>query len=239
MLKGLTEEQQKITVQTVEKPISLRDLRLVTAIQNPETGETRDVIVKELANLNERRKVSEGRIRKIGGTDIIIPWPARLEGEELQAKLKEKIGMERYTTTFEAVEEVSYNDIPLLSPPMPASVIDELRNKYSVFRTRHTDAFIAEKEKEDRLKEKEKERVKLMRTPLQIKNRKERKARKKLGKGFLTKDMLGAIGQVMAKNKGIVIEPEAKKSPAYKKTPGSSALDEKKELPASDEPQTL
>ena len=94
----------------------------------------------------------------------------------------------------------------LLHPPMPMSVIDELRNKYSKFRTRHDPEYIAAKMEEDRIAEEQKSLSKKMRTPLNEANRKARKERKKLGKGALTDDMLAKIGELMVKKQEVVLQ---------------------------------
>jgi large subunit ribosomal protein L24 len=92
----------------------------------------------------------------------------------------------------------------LLTPPMPETVIDELRNKYSVFRHRHDEEYIARKMAEDEEQAKKKSMVEMMRTPLKEVNRRARKERKKMGKGTLTKEMLARIGEVMAKKRGLL-----------------------------------
>jgi large subunit ribosomal protein L24 len=89
---------------------------------------------------------------------------------------------------------------------MPGSVIDELRNKYSVFRTRHDPEYIAAKMKEDEEKEAAKKLSDQMRTPLKEVNRRERKLRKAKGKGRLTSEMLEKIGQVIAKKRQIALD---------------------------------
>lgn len=222
MTKSLPEEQRS-NIQTVEKPISLADLRLVTALRNPETGEKRDVVVKTLELVK--------RSRRISGTEIVIPWPEHsepVEGEEDKPSPEdqEKIEKERYTTQLEDVARASFWDPTLLEPPIPDGVIDELRNKYSKFRTRHTDEYVAQKEEEERLVQEEKNRIRLMRTPLQKKNAVDRKKRRKMGRGLLTPDMKDAIGKVIARNKGIMVKSREK---------------EVKGLPSPDqkEPETL
>ncbi len=94
----------------------------------------------------------------------------------------------------------------LLTPPMPTSVIDELRNKYSIFRTRHEPEYIEAKIKEDQVKEAKRKTSEQMRTPLNEINRKERKLRKAKGKGKLTPDMLEKIGQVIARKKQLTMD---------------------------------
>ena len=98
---------------------------------------------------------------------------------------------------------------------MPGSVIDELRNKYSIFRTRHDPEYIAAKMKEDEEKVKKNKLIEKMRTPLKEINRLERKMKKAKGKGKLTEDMLEKIGKVIAEKRqrqldlaGMSKEPE-------------------------------
>lgn len=102
----------------------------------------------------------------------------------------------------------------LLTPPMPRSVIDELRNRYSIFRTRHDPEYLEKKQKEEDEKLEKKKLAKKMRTPLNEANRKARKERKKLGKGKLTPDMLEKIGQVIAGRKNLVIDADVPKETA-------------------------
>ena len=89
---------------------------------------------------------------------------------------------------------------------MPSTVIDELRNKYSIFRTRHDPEYIEAKMKEDQEKEEKKKLAEQMRTPLKEINRKERKMRKAKGKGKLTPEMLEKIGQLIAKKRQWTLE---------------------------------
>jgi len=182
MLRKVPKEQHQYT-RPREKAISLGELRLVTALLNPETGETRDVIVKRVESFRRGRQIS--------GTRIDIPWP-EVEPEERQQYPCD--------TPAEKVEEVTF--IPTLPfPPMNPGVIDELRNKFSKFRTRHTPEYIAEKEKEERKKEQELQSLKMMR--ITIPKTKEQR-RMNIGAGpVLTDEMLERIGKVMAKNKGL------------------------------------
>ena len=137
--------------------------------------------------------------RVIPGLDIKIPWPV---GEKKAPK--EKLDTASDTLRIE-VDVKSY--IPtLLRPPMPRSVIDELRNKYSVFRTRHEPEYIAKKDAEEKAKLEKKKTIKAMRTPLMEANRKERKLKRMKGKGKLTPEMLERIGKAIAEKRGLHIE---------------------------------
>ena len=81
-------------------------------------------------------------------------------------------------------------------------VIDELRNKYSKFRTRHDPEYIEGKW----AKEKAKEGPAMIRTPVQELNRKIRLEKKALGKPELPEDVLERIGRVMAQNKPTLLD---------------------------------
>lgn len=84
--------------------------------------------------------------------NIRIPWPTAVE---------RKWQDEEADTARTLVEERSF--LPtLLRPPMPEGVIDELRNKYGLFRVRHDDEYVAAKEKEDADAEEERKLVEMM-----------------------------------------------------------------------------
>jgi large subunit ribosomal protein L24 len=194
-------------IRTVEAPLDINAVRLVTPLDNG-NGETKDVIVKKLVHANFKTyangKVSWDRV--IPGLDVKVPWPQR----------EQKIPKEKEDTPSDTlrmeVDVKSY--IPtLLRPPIPRSVIDELRNKYSVFRTRHEPEYIAQKEAEEQAKLEKKKTIKAMRTPLMEANRKERKLKRMKGKGKLTPDMLERIGKAIAEKRGLVIKDEPEATP--------------------------
>lgn len=86
---------------------------------------------------------------------------------------------------------------------MPLSVIDELRHKYSKFRTRHDYEYQMKKELEDAKTEDRKDLIKTMRTPLQ--ELAELRAREKQQqKKELTPEQLARIGEVIARERGPV-----------------------------------
>jgi len=94
------------------------------------------------------------------------------------------------------VDEITHRPY-LLQPPMPPTVIDELRNKYGTFRKRHEDWYIQRKEAEDRAELHKKTLARLVSTPtmeLGEKTRRERLAKD----SHLTEDQLASIGQVIA-----------------------------------------
>jgi len=193
------EDPDQRPVRPLETPISLASIRLVFPLTDPETGSTRDVIVKKVVNSKiwfDKRTGAHAWTRLIPGLNIAIPWPKRDPVVEKDTP-SDTLRMEVEERTF----------VPtLLHPPMPMSVIDELRNKYSKFRTRHDPEYIAAKMEEDRIAEEQKSLSKKMRTPLNEANRKARKERKKLGKGALTDDMLAKIGELMVKKQEVVLQ---------------------------------
>jgi large subunit ribosomal protein L24 len=172
-------------------PIS--SVRLVHPITDEETGVTKDVIIKELKPIRvlpdrPTRTVTWSRV--VPGLNITIPWP-RVE--------KPKVDDNACDTLRIDVEERTF--IPtLLSPPMPEDLINELRNQYSKFRTRHTPEYIAKKAAEDDEKRAKKEQDKEMLTPVQEFNRMQREIRRARGQPVLTEEMLAKIGEVMARN---------------------------------------
>lgn len=179
---------------SIELPIPISGVRLVHPIRDPNTGETKDVIINQLAHSNIFHDRISGRAtwtRYVPGLNMKIPWPKK----EAKEKVDHKIDTLRID-----VEERTF--IPtLLRPPMPEDVIDELRNKFSRFRTRHEPEYVAAKEEAEQAK---KDRVQLMdsmRTPLQEFHRAERERKKKKGKPRLTAEMLEEIGKVIAKNR--------------------------------------
>jgi large subunit ribosomal protein L24 len=188
------EEQENRPVRTVELPISLTSVKLVVPLPDPETGTTRDVIVKRVVNGNifhDRHTDRKTWTRFIAGLNIVIPWP-KIEPKEHKDYDCDTLRVDVETKTF----------VPtLLKPPMPSTVIDELRNKYSKFRTRHDEEYIQAKIQEDEEKEAQKRLAKEMMTPLKEKRKEERKLLKAKGKPKLTEEMLGKIGEVMARNR--------------------------------------
>ena len=164
-------------------------------LSDPETATTRDVIVAKVVNGNIFHDRHTGRkrwTRFIAGTDIVIPWP-KVDPKEHKDFDCDTLRMEVETRTF----------VPtLLKPPMPPTVIDELRNKYSIFRTRHDEEYLEAKRQEDAEKEAKKNSIEEMMTPIMERNREARRALKAKGKPKLTMEMLAKIGEVMASRKG-------------------------------------
>lgn len=191
-------ESDNRPVRSVEKPLSIAAVKLVVPLPNPETGTVRDVIVRDIVNSKIIYNRSGGTrySRMIAGLNTVIPWPKTAPKEHPDHDV-DTLRIDVETRTF----------LPtLLKPPMPDSVIDELRNRFSIFRTRHDDAYLEKKEAEEAAKEERKQSIKLMRTPLNEVNKRERTKRKALGKGELTPEMLAGIGAVIARKKGAALE---------------------------------
>ena len=183
----LMTETDKRPIRTMEAPIPLSALRLVHPLPHPETGELRDVVIKEL---KRARTWKNEIVRCIAGVNprIVIPSPEKVPEEHEDHDID--------TLRIE-VEEKTF--VPsLLRPPMPETVIDELRNKYSKFRDRHDEDFIARKMKEDEEAAANKRTRERMRTPLKETLRRERMAKKALGRPMLSEDTLARIGELMA-----------------------------------------
>jgi large subunit ribosomal protein L24 len=193
------EEIDKRPIRSMEQPVPFSSVRLVFPLHDEATGVTRDVIVKKIVNggiWHDRHLKQTRWQRYIEGLGIQIPWPKK-EPKEYKDYPSDTLRLDVEVKSF----------VPtLLRPPMPGSVIDELRNKYSKFRTRHDPEYIEAKVKEEQEKEAKKQSIKQMMTPLKEINRRERKARKAKGKGKLSKEMLERIGQVIAKKKQLALD---------------------------------
>jgi large subunit ribosomal protein L24 len=175
---------------TITQPIPIQDVKLVYPLPHPETGVYRDVIIDRVVQVGRDRTYPEKKVadRAIAGTTTIIPWP--VAGEEEFEDFEDD-------TPRISVDTPTY--LPhLLRQPMPASVIDELRNKYSKFRTRHDYDYRVKKEAEDAKLEGRKGLIKTMRTPLQ--ELADLRAKQKAAeKKSLTPEQLAKIGEVIAK----------------------------------------
>lgn len=195
----VSDEQDKRPIRTIEQPVDYHSVRLVYPLPDPETGVTRDVIVKRMDLHHVYSDRAEGTTRwarTVPGLNITIPWP-QVAPKEHKDNDCDTLRLDVETRTF----------VPtLLRPPMPSTVIDELRNKFSIFRTRHDEDYIAAKMEEDRQKEERKAMLAdQMTTPLKEINRKMRKLRKAKGKGSLTPEMMAKLGEAMAKKQQAVL----------------------------------
>ncbi|KXT06792.1 hypothetical protein AC578_7203 [Pseudocercospora eumusae] len=170
-------------LQSFEKFYHLEDVRLVFPLPDPETGEPRDAVIDRLV------QAPNGQ-RAIAGANTIIPFP-------VQESSVAHTDFDDDTVRF-SVEERTF--LPsLIRAPMPLSVIDELRGKYSKFRTRHEYEYVQKKEAEDSKEEARKGLIKTMRTPLQeLAELRERKKKEEEEGRELTDEQLARIGEVIA-----------------------------------------
>ncbi|KAL4921553.1 hypothetical protein BDW62DRAFT_173948 [Aspergillus aurantiobrunneus] len=138
----------KTPFQTIPLPISIDDVRLVAALDDPATGQTRDMLVEHIYGggpiLEREQGIDTPRhTRYIAGEDIEIPWP-RFEKPTFKDEEWDTLRMEVETPTW----------VPSLHfVPFPPSVLDELRNKFSKYRTRHDPEYVEQKRIEDLKKE--------------------------------------------------------------------------------------
>ena len=192
------EDNTQGVVQQVPRAIPMEDVRLVYPLPDPETGIVRDVIVDRLVRVNSeyykvKKEWTEGD-RLIPGTNTLVPWPEKADPDY----------EDHDDDTLRITVEEQTSRPFLLHPPMPLTVIDELRNKFSRFRTRHDWEYLDKKEAEDAAVEKRKELVKGMRTPLQ-QLAEVRKARREREERELSAEQLAKIGEVIEAEKGKVV----------------------------------
>lgn len=205
-------------------PISVASIRLVYPLTNPETGVTKDTMINQLKaippnmqseNMSlDRWEFGNKWDRVIPGLNVVIPWP-EVEVPKYEAKDAD--------TPREKVEDRTfyYN---LISPPMPVQIIDELRNKYSKFRTRHEPAYIAKKEAEEALKNGNRMLLQSMMTPLDEFHAKQREIKEARGELVLSEDMLEKIGEIIAKTKAVNLENAGATEEAPKDTPPQQTI---------------
>lgn len=191
-----TSSQPQAPVQTTEAPLPLSSVRLVTPVTDPSTGNKRDVIVNEIT-LEKGKRYIANYMNPLTSQPHYIPWPEK-EKPEFQDNDNDTLRID--------VEQETW--VPtLLRTPMPSGVIDELRNKYSKFRTRHEDSYLELKEDIDRkTKEREGEMKwgggtpRVMLTPIQELNRQRRMERRGVEEeNKLTEEVLAGIGETMAR----------------------------------------
>lgn len=138
----------KTPVHSINLPIPIDDVKLVVALDDPATGVTRDVLVEHVYGGGPFLERPYGtdtprHTRYIAGENIEIPWP-RSEAPAQKDEAWDTLRMEVETPTW----------VPSLhNAPFPSSVLDELRNKYSKYRTRHDPEWVEQKKLEDYKKE--------------------------------------------------------------------------------------
>jgi len=179
--------------------VPINAVRLVHPLTDPATGATRDVVIRELRP-GARRAFDPARRavvfdRVVPGLNVRIPWPARAAPDRPE-----------HPADTPRLRAEARSFVPtLLRPPLPAAVVDELRGRYSRFRTRHDPAYVARKAAEWAAPAR-RAAMPGMRTPLQDFHRAERERRRARGQPLLTDAMLERIGEVIARNKLQVLE---------------------------------
>ncbi|KAF2864098.1 hypothetical protein K470DRAFT_254428 [Piedraia hortae CBS 480.64] len=174
------DNREKPEVTAASRGVPLEDVRLVFPLRDPkDPNKVKDVVIEAL------EKIPGKGVRAIKGTNVIIPWPPKGKEEILQESEND--------TTMENVQEGTFSP-PLLYEVMPTSVIDELRNKYSRFRTRFEHHEVEKIEQKKAANERREKLMDSMLTPLQ-ENAQIRKT--STPKRELTDQQLEQIGQIM------------------------------------------
>ncbi|KAK2749640.1 hypothetical protein FQN57_005862 [Myotisia sp. PD_48] len=137
---ALAADQDKRPYRPYPLPLTFDAVRLVVPLEDPVSGAIKDVVVKHAYGAppfldRPYGSTTPKHTRYISGLDIEIPWPETAD-PEFKSHPIDTLQIEVESKTF----------LPSLQTyPMPSTVIDELRNKYSRFRTRHDPEYIAEK----------------------------------------------------------------------------------------------
>ena len=199
------EDQDQRPIVPINLNIPWSMVKLVHAVKD-DNGFFRDVVVDKVEIrkptwFEERYKSVDKRgKRMIPGLEQEIPWPIRDPEKYVDNEA------DTLRITVDEVTERPY----LLQSPMPTSVVDELRNKYSRFRTRHDSDYIAAKEALLAQEERKKLLGRLVTTPtmeLQERNRQERAAAQ-----GLTEEQLARIGEVMVRERMTAVQKAAQVS---------------------------
>ena len=139
-------------------PSPVEHTKVVAPIPDAKTGVPRDRIVANWKQTRFRKDPVTNELlydRVIPGLNLTVPFPETSKPEQVDHD---------DDTLRLSVEDETF--VPsLLTSPMPEGVIDELRNKYSKFRTRHSEEFVAKKLDQQRLQEERKSRVAM--TPME------------------------------------------------------------------------
>ncbi|GAB7348220.1 hypothetical protein MBLNU459_g6217t1 [Dothideomycetes sp. NU459] len=181
----------------VQQPVAVpfASVKLVHALKDPETGRFQDTIVDNIRlhgagwdKVTREYKRGERFVPALGSR---IPWPK----EDPPAE-KDPYDDDTYRIDVDAQTQRPY----LLQPPMPPSVIDELRNKYSVYRTRHDDYHEEALIVEDFNVEAKQALAKTVMTPL-MELQEKKKLQKLAEEKELSDEQLSKIGEVIAQEK--------------------------------------
>lgn len=202
----------------------LSSVRLVRKLRDPNTGIVADKIVSRLIPLPGEKRAEIRAELKAGSIDKeelkrrmrarTIPGSKEVYGDWLEIPVPESSGekentdkaIEHNDNTLRYEVEADTWEPSLTNPPIPAGAIDELRNKYSRFRTRHEHFYQLALERRASRKAEYKAWLKsgggMLTLPAQEARRLEREKLKEKGQPTLEREVLERIGEVMA-SKGI------------------------------------
>lgn len=185
-------DPNKSPFKTTEYPFPLSSVRLVHPLPHPTTGVLTDTIIQSLTINDHNRK------RYVTGNETTIPYPPRPPAGSRPEYDVDTLRID--------VEEETW--VPrLLAEPFPAGVIDELRGKYSKYRTRHEDAYMERlREREEAKRRREEVDKTRMMSPMDEWAEVRRREAEVREEPVLDEGMLERIGRVMARNKGLGVE---------------------------------
>ncbi|KAF6223960.1 hypothetical protein HO133_010534 [Letharia lupina] len=226
LVKGLNKvdlnvlADNKPAIESKLLPIPLSSVRLVHNLPDPYTRIHTDKIISRLIPLPDEKKAEIREEFKAGEIDLeemktrmggrAIPGSKEVYGDWVviplpKARKNKKVETKEHdsdTVRFE-VEEKTWTPT-LLRTPMPGGVIDELRNKYSRFRTRHDAGYQLALDNRARRKAEYKAWAEsgggMLMTPAKEARQMEREKLKEKGEPTLEKELLERIGEVMAKH---------------------------------------
>lgn len=186
--------------QAVPLPIHIRDVRLVAPLRDNITGKIKDTVVKHLRGGKPFVEPVYGtntpkHTRYIAGLDIPVPWP-KDERKDFQAETADTLAV-----------DVNYRSFSpsVLFLPLPDSVVDEIRNKYSWRRTGHTQEYVQQKIREDAEEQWKKRRRMLL--PQQEYWERQAKQKEARGKPEVTKETTDLIRNMQAATLGAPKQP--------------------------------
>ncbi|KAK2771378.1 hypothetical protein FQN52_005505 [Onygenales sp. PD_12] len=141
---ALANEPDKRPFRPFNLPFKIDDIRLILPI-HPVTGEVGDTIVEHMYGGEpyiERPYGSDSprHTRFISGLDQALLWPEGVVPDHQDEPVD--------TLRIDVENKTHLPSIEVY--PMPPEFIDELRNKYSKFRTKHDPEWVAQKLEEDR-----------------------------------------------------------------------------------------
>ncbi|KAF2085946.1 hypothetical protein K490DRAFT_74818 [Saccharata proteae CBS 121410] len=181
-------EGSKEPTRRINLPIPISDVRLVWSLTSPITGHMRDCIINEfkIETETETETGVEYPARRVvpGIPDLEIPYPRHDETEDAVDEPWDTLRIHTEEQTW-VPHEMMY--------PMPSSVIDELRSKYSKTREVHDADYVAKKKAAD-AREEQKKNLHLLMQIQKAANAPKREA--------LAEQVLERLGAELAKRRG-------------------------------------